>query len=206
MTLDADEFLRRFLLHVLPRVLCVSVTSACLPIATVASSCSYAVPISRPTRRHPLRLAWFTSAQTVTTASCGSLPHFLPPNFPTGWPMHHKRRTLHDPHLPIRPDGSRAALSCQSREQCRQSLQSGACREHIALHPRLFLPVRTGQLGEFSYLRLSPRPAIHHTPTPNCLSKRIVLHGGSVQPILSPVLRRPTSPQHSELSSPEHSR
>src|SRR5665811_281659 len=81
-----------------PPGLCPSATSACSPIATVASSCSSAVPPCTLLLRHPLRPAQLTSAPTVITASCGSLPRFPLPNFPTGCPIHRKRRTLHDPH------------------------------------------------------------------------------------------------------------
>jgi len=51
MTLPLDEFLRRFLLHVLPKVLCASGTSVSWPTGDAPRSCRFAFNCSAPHKK-----------------------------------------------------------------------------------------------------------------------------------------------------------
>jgi hypothetical protein len=103
MALEADEFLRRFLLHVLPTSSFAFATSAYSPTAIAPSSCSTAALICRPSRRHRSpRHRPLIVVNTAIAAPCAGLRFFLPANFPLGCPTHLSPRTLHDHRRPAR--------------------------------------------------------------------------------------------------------
>ena len=117
MTLSADEFIRRFLLHVLPKVSSASATTVCSPASTAARRCPCAANSSphrsvncSPTRAGigatstgPSPSASGTSARTAASASCSSSRHFRRSRIdrPAGRTLHECFVRSRSPRLPI---------------------------------------------------------------------------------------------------------
>jgi hypothetical protein len=72
LILSSDEFLRRFLLHILPKGFVRSVTSASWPTANAPSSCHFVFTCSAP---HPNRKSHHTPAAPKTPGHLGAVPN-----------------------------------------------------------------------------------------------------------------------------------
>src|SRR5215467_2626294 len=83
-----------------PRVSCAFATLASSPTATVAACSICAVRTCGSVPRSRLPPASPTSVNTVVAGPCELWRRSLLLNFPPGFPMRLKRRTLHDPPLP----------------------------------------------------------------------------------------------------------
>jgi hypothetical protein len=97
MTLEADEFLRRFLLPVLPVFVRIRYFGL-LANPHRAQLLALCRSHRRPCHPHRSQRFWGISVNIAITASCASLRYFLPSRFPPG-SIHLSRRTLHDPSL-----------------------------------------------------------------------------------------------------------
>jgi Putative transposase/Transposase zinc-binding domain len=111
MTVAADEFLRRFLLHVLPTGF---VRIRYFRPARQSPPYPVAQPVPRLLADHCPRLLLLSahriSVTTVVAAPCVWWRTFLLRSLPHGCPTHHKWRTLHD-QISLRLEGIHAAHS-----------------------------------------------------------------------------------------------
>jgi hypothetical protein len=202
------QFLRRFLLHVLPASFVAFATSACSPIASVpnCSICAVLICSARPRRR--LRWAWGISVNTVIAALCERWKYFLLTNFLPGSRIP-RWRTLHDSHLPCPgiPITLQPALALADTPVC-AILPIVATSVFTSWHNRLSGKIRHDFFFPVIPVQSSPQPPCSTRSPPHTISKthstHIVPSGGFAQPTLSLVLRREdlrNPSQHVSLST-----
>jgi hypothetical protein len=196
MTLEVDEFLRRFLLHVLPASFVRIRYFGLLANRHRTHLLNLCRSYLRTAHHHRLPSALGISVNTVVVAPCEWLRPFLPPNFPHGYPTHLKRRILHDPS-----SFSFDAIHVAIYTTLPISAEPEVCADSPTRAPHV-LSSSYGRLSRSDHhdhcclltqIALSSQPLIPtrhpHPVTPISDSKHITPAGGFDQPTLSLMLR-----------------